>query len=122
MWTQDEAGPYQTRPYPGPSWQPSGQPVRQSHEYIRNGTAKLLTLFHPASGHVCVKGVTSSANLVLHPWLKEALSTILQALPRAADDRCRNQSSVMGRLARRLVFADHLAETATALTDVADLG
>jgi hypothetical protein len=85
VWTQDEAGPYQTRPYPGSSWQSSGQPVRQSHEYIRNGTAKLLTLFHPASGYVCVKGVTSSANLVLHPWLKEALSTILQALPRAAE-------------------------------------
>ena len=40
VWDQDEAGPYQTKPYPGASWQPSGQPIRQAHEYIRNGTAK----------------------------------------------------------------------------------
>lgn len=32
-----------------------------------------------------VKGVTSSANLVLHPWLKEVLNTILQSLPQAAE-------------------------------------
>ena len=81
VWNQDEAGPYQTRPYPGASWQPEGEPDRQPHEYLRNGTAKLLTLFHPASGEVRVKGVTSSANVILHPWLKEELSTILQTLP-----------------------------------------
>ena len=81
MWNEDEAGPYQTRPYPGTSWQPQGEPQRQPHEYIRNGTAKLLTLFHPASGEVRVKGVTSSANVILHPWLKEELSNILQILP-----------------------------------------
>jgi hypothetical protein len=83
VWTQDEAGPYQTIPYPGISWQPMGQPKRQPHEYIRNGTAKLLTLFHPASGQVRVKGVTSSANVILHPWLKAELSMILEALPTA---------------------------------------
>ena len=81
VWTQDEAGPYQTRPYPGASWQPVGHPAHQPHEYLRNGTAKLLTLFHPATGRVIVKGVLSSANIVLHPWLKAELSTILQALP-----------------------------------------
>ena len=81
VWNQDEAGPYQTRPYPGSSWQPEGEPQRQPHEYIRNGTAKLLTLFHPASGEVRVKGVTSSANAILHPWLKEVLSQILETLP-----------------------------------------
>lgn len=58
VWTQDEAGPYQTRAYPGPSWTPVGRSVCQSHEYIRAGTAKLLTLFHPADGHVRVKGVS----------------------------------------------------------------
>jgi hypothetical protein len=84
VWTQDEAGPYQTLPYPGASWQPVGQPEHQPHEYIRNGTAKLLTLFHPASGQVRVKGVTSSANVVLHPWLKAELSAILQSLPETA--------------------------------------
>jgi hypothetical protein len=48
---------------------------------IFNGTARLLTLFHPASGRVCVKGVTSSANAILHPWLKTELNAILQTLP-----------------------------------------
>jgi hypothetical protein len=83
VWTQDEAGPYQTKPYPGASWQPEGQPIQQSHEYIRNGTAKILTLFHPLTGQVRVKGVTSSANVVLHPWLKEELGAILRILPDA---------------------------------------
>ena len=81
VWNQDEAGPYQTKPYPGASWQPEGQPERKPHEYVREGTAKLLTLFHPASGQVRVKGVTSSANAILHPWLKEELSHILESLP-----------------------------------------
>jgi hypothetical protein len=81
VWNEDEAWPYQTRPYTGSSWQPAGEPERQPHEYIRNGTAKLLTLFHPATGEVRVKGVTSSANVVLHPWLKGELSDILQTLP-----------------------------------------
>lgn len=53
----------------------------QPHEYLRNGTAKILTLFHPVSGQVRVKGVTSSANVVLHPWLKEQLNEILASLP-----------------------------------------
>ena len=55
--------------------------MRQPHEYIRNGTAKLMTLFHPASGQVRAKGVTSCPNSVLHPWLKQELSAILAALP-----------------------------------------
>jgi len=81
VWNQDEAGPYQTIPCAGQSWQPENHPVRQPHEYIRNGTAKILTLFHPASGAVRVTGVTSSANIVLHPWLKEQFSEILALLP-----------------------------------------
>lgn len=81
VWNEDEAGPFQTIPYPGESWQPEGYPEQQPHEYVRNGTAKLLTLFHPASGEVCVKGVTSSCNAVLHPWLKAELSRILERLP-----------------------------------------
>jgi len=74
-----------TKPYPGSSWQPEGEPERQPHEYFRDGTAKLLTLFHPATGEVRVKGVTSSANAILHPWLKEELSNILQTLPPPKD-------------------------------------
>jgi len=68
-------------PYLGTSWQPAGEPSRHPHEYIRNGTAKLLTLFHPASGQVRAKGVLSCPNSILHPWLKQELSTILVALP-----------------------------------------
>ena len=81
VWTLDQAGPFQTRPYPGVSWQLEGQPRRQAHEYIHNGTAKLITLFHPADGKVRVKGVTSCPNSVLHPWLKQELSDILANLP-----------------------------------------
>jgi len=80
VWVEDEAGPFQTIPYPGESWQPEGQPVRQPHEYVRNGTAKLLTLFHPATGQVQVKGVTHSTNAILHPWIQEQLSKILKAV------------------------------------------
>ena len=80
-WCQDQAGPFQTKPYLGPSWQPQGQPNRQPHEYIRNGTAKLLTLFHPATGQLRAKGVTSCPNSVLHPWLKQELLTILANMP-----------------------------------------
>lgn len=84
VWGEDEAGPYQTKPYPGQSWQPVGEPARYDHEYIRNGTAKLLTLFHPATGAVRVKGVLSSANALLHPWLQTELSSIVATLPEAA--------------------------------------
>jgi DDE superfamily endonuclease len=81
LWCQDEAGPYQTKPYPGESWQPAGMPARQAHEYVRDGTAKLLTLFRPATGAVRAKGVTSAPNAVLHPWLREELTAILATLP-----------------------------------------
>jgi hypothetical protein len=86
VWTQDEAGPFQTIPYEGHSWCPEGQPKRQSHEYVRNGTAKLLTLFHPSNGEVRVKGVTSCPNTVLHPWLQQELSDILAGLPAPEED------------------------------------
>lgn len=83
VWTEDEAGPYQTVPSAGQRWQPAGQPARQPHEYIRAGTAKQLTLFHPASGMVRVKGVQSCTNAVLHPWLQTELRAILADLPAA---------------------------------------
>ena len=66
MWCEDEAGPFSTVPYPGSNWQLKGKAAGQDHQYIRNGTAKLLTLFHPATGQVRVKGVTSCTNVVLH--------------------------------------------------------
>jgi hypothetical protein len=81
VWCQDEAGPYQAIPQPGASWQPAGCPARQPHEYVRGGTAKLLTLFRPATGEVRATGVTNAPNAVLHPWLMGELSQILATLP-----------------------------------------
>jgi hypothetical protein len=94
VYTEDEAGPYQTVPYPGSHWHPAGKPVRYPHEYAREGTAKQLTLFHPASGEVWVKGVRSAPNAVLHPWLKAELTAILATLPEPEilppeENRCR---------------------------------
>jgi len=83
VWCCDQAGPFQTVPYPGQEWQPEGHPARQPHEYLRNGTAKVLTLFHPADGHVRLKGVTACPNEVLHGWLKQELTAILATLPPA---------------------------------------
>jgi hypothetical protein len=81
VWCEDEAGPFQAVPHPGPSWQPEGRPARQPHEYVRGGTAKVLTLFRPADGRVRVEGATTCPNAVLHPWLKRELSAIVSALP-----------------------------------------
>jgi hypothetical protein len=81
VWCQDEAGPYQAIPQPGQSWRPEGKPRGQPHEYIRGGTAKLLTLFRPATGQVRAKGVTNAPNVVLHPWLKTELLQVLAELP-----------------------------------------
>jgi hypothetical protein len=66
LWNQDEAGPYATRPQPGASWQLEGHPKLQPHEYLRDGGAKLMTLFRPATGEVRAKGVASVTNAVLH--------------------------------------------------------
>jgi len=68
-------------PYPGASWRPEGDPLRQPHEYVRAGTAKLLTLLRPATGEVRGNGVTSTRNAVLHPWLQAELTRMLAALP-----------------------------------------
>lgn len=80
LWCQDEAGPYQAIPQPGEDWHPAGKPTVQPHEYARGGTAKLLTLFRPATGHVRATGVLSAPNAVLHPWLKEELTQILEPI------------------------------------------
>jgi hypothetical protein len=77
---EDEAGPYQAIPQPGEDWHLEGHPTAQPHEYVRGGTAKLLTLFRPATGLVRAKGVLSAPNAVLHPWLQEQLQAILAPL------------------------------------------
>ena len=81
VWCEDEAGPYQAIPQPGHHWQEIGHPARYPHEYIRGGTAKLMTLFHPKDGKLQVKGVTRCTNTVLHPWLKKELGKIVKHLP-----------------------------------------
>jgi hypothetical protein len=83
VWCTDQAGPFQTVPYPGQSWRPEGKPARQPHEYLRDGTAKVLTLFHPADGRVRLGGVTTCPNTVLHAWLKRELTAVLAHLPAA---------------------------------------
>ena len=83
VWCTDQAGPFQTVPYPGRSWEPEGEPARQPHEYLRDGTAKVLTLFHPADGRVRLEGVTSCPNAVLHPWPRREPSAALEGLPAA---------------------------------------
>ncbi len=92
VWCQDEAGPYQTVPHPGAGWSPVGEPARQPHEYVRNGTAKLLTLFRPATGEVRARGVTSAPNAVLHPWLKRELAAILAGMSEPNADAASRRS------------------------------
>lgn len=82
MLCQDEAGPYQTKPYPGGSWQESGRAQKYDHEYIRNGTAKVMTLLHPKSGRVWLTGTRSTANVILHPWLKDQIEEVVKSLPK----------------------------------------
>ena len=81
VWCTDQAGPFQAIPQPGQSWKPVCHPARRPSEYVRGGTAKLMTLFHPADGHVRVRGVTSCTNEVLHGWLKTQLAEIVDGLP-----------------------------------------
>jgi hypothetical protein len=126
VWCADEAGPYQAIPQPGHSWQPAGAPARYPHEYLRGGTAKWLTLFHPATGQVRVKGITRCPNTVLHPWLQAELAAIVAALPplepapeaaanRAAWTRGQDGLSIRFTLLetlpplRLLLILDHLA-------------
>jgi transposase len=78
VWCQDEAGPYQSKPHPGASWCPQGQPARQPHEWFRGGTAKMLTLFHPQTGELRARAVGRTTNAELHPWLKAELSAALE--------------------------------------------
>jgi DDE superfamily endonuclease len=81
LWCQDEAGPYQAIPRAGAGWAPVGEPARLPHEYVRGGTAKLLTLFRPATGELRAKGVTNATNATLHPWLRAELTAVLATLP-----------------------------------------
>ena len=85
VWCEDEAGPFQTAPFPAASWQPAGHAATYQHEYQRQGTAIRLTLFHPQAGSVRVKGVTRCPNQVLLPWLQAELAAIVATLPSPPD-------------------------------------
>ncbi|HEX3311994.1 MAG TPA: transposase [Streptosporangiaceae bacterium] len=84
VWCEDEAGPFQAVPHPGGGWRPIGRPAIQPHEYVRQGTTKILALFHPATGEVRVRPATRGTNAVLHGWLTETLAAIVAALPAGA--------------------------------------
>jgi hypothetical protein len=85
VWCEDEAGPFQAVPHPGSRWRPQGHPATRPHEYVRGGTRKILTLFHPATGQVHLRPVSRCTNPVLHGWLKEQLAAIVAALPVRAE-------------------------------------
>jgi hypothetical protein len=51
---------------------------------------QMMTLFHPKTGVVRVKGVESVTNAVLHPWLQQELTAILADLPESP--RCPRKS------------------------------
>jgi hypothetical protein len=78
---QDEAGLFQTVPYPGITWAPREHAARQPHEYLRDGTAKLLNVLRPATGAVRVRGVPRCPKAILHLWLKQEVEAVLATLP-----------------------------------------
>src|SRR3954467_12966602 len=113
VWCEDEAGPLRAVPHAGVSWQPRGRPAQQPHEYIRGGTTKILTLFHPATGQVRLQPAARSTHAVLHPWLRERLSDILAVLPvpQASLDPAATQAAWavwQAGLTRPFTLPDHL--------------
>jgi hypothetical protein len=118
VWCADQAGPFQTVPQPGASWEPECEPACQPHEYLRNGTAKVLTLFHPADGQVRIEGVTSCPNAVLHPWLRRELSAVLEGLPEAPETPPRADAAARGAWDR---WQDGLTIKPTLLTELPPL-
>src|SRR5438552_16295515 len=88
----------------------TGEPSKQPHEYAKNGTAKLLTLFHPVTGKVRVKGVTTCPNAVLHEWLQEQLTQILVVLPRPSELNSENNRAQWQRWKEGLQIAPSVSE------------
>jgi hypothetical protein len=58
----------------------------------------MLTVFHPATGHVRVKRVTSASNPVLHGWLKAELTAILAVLPAPTPSSTKQPTVNSGRV------------------------
>lgn len=86
-----------------------GQAAQQPHEYVRNGTAKLMTLFHPASAKVRVKGVRATPNVVLHAWLQREIKKILARLPVNSGWSAEHQNWLSWQ--RGLILCIHLPDT-----------
>src|SRR4029453_12759403 len=82
--------------YAGVRWQRETQARPLAHAYIRNGTAKLMTLFCPATGAVRVRGTRRCTNVVLHHWLHEACLAILAALPAGENTRAPRETRSKG--------------------------
>lgn len=85
VWCEDEAGPSQTIPPPGNSWHSDNRPARQAHHYLRGDTAKLRTLFRPATGAFRAEAVQQRTTALLHPWVQRALTAILTQCPPAPE-------------------------------------
>jgi transposase len=103
-------------PHPGSGWRPQGHPAIQPREYVRGGTCKVLTLFHPATGQVHLQPVGGCTNPVLHGWLKGRLAVILATLPAPATP----PDAVVTRAAWE-AWQDGLAERLTLPADLPPL-
>jgi len=85
-----------------------GQPAQRPHEYVRGGTAKLLTLFRPATGEGRACPVPRATNAILHPWLQQELAAILATLPPPADPTAPERLAATWEWRERPLW--HLAE------------
>ena len=103
VWGEDEAGPYQVTPQSGPSWQPEPGPAGQPHADVRGGTAKLPTLFRPATVEVPSRPTTRATNAELHAWVQHEIATVIDAFPPvfSAPENAPRNMGPEGRLVRR---------------------
>ncbi|MDQ3779358.1 MAG: hypothetical protein M3354_02245 [Chloroflexota bacterium] len=77
VWCADKTGAYQAIPRARQIWRPVGRLAQRG----RGGTARLLTLFRPATGEVRARPVERAPNAILHPWFQQELTAILADLP-----------------------------------------
>jgi hypothetical protein len=62
VWTEDKAGPYQTVPYSGASWQPAGEPRRMPHASRIRTSGNGQALDSVSSGHRRGSGARGEAD------------------------------------------------------------
>ncbi len=108
VWCQDEAGPYQAIPQRS-VLAARGAAHPRPHAYIRGGTAKLLTLFRPATGEVRAEPVATAPTPCSIPGSRRSWWRSWRPCP-AADAAARGgHAGLLGGLAGRLARALHLA-------------